>query len=368
MPLVPPTGPAAKLMEALEAERVEQAAAQQAIQTFLNACSKLTLEERQGQFDTLLSIVDERPTGPACFLSVVCGALLEQGAWPGRMSDILQRLLEEILPQASYLARECQKREQLAIPPRTSFPSAEEEEAHYQDVEKVGAQAFEELSAAHPLARDAWNSLGALWPACVALYSQDVSARVRARVLLPVLDPLSNRHEGAYWLQKLLHVLHQEPLLVIDPARQTGITARMSGVSDNFQLHTLLMETFPRGWIEKRRIPQKAIDVASGTGPQNTEDTITGTWNLYQATALTPEGKLPPDADMSAAGHWIWGEGIPSDIPVVEGFRVVLLGPPTYMRSWPSVRLFKNLQASLDEVQVLDKTAVRKWLQRLSSR
>lgn len=366
MPLVPPTGPAATLMQALEAERVDQATAQQSVQAFLDTCSRLTKEERQSQFDTLLSIVDERPTGPACFLSGVCGALLEQGVWPGRMGDILQRLLDEILPQASFLARECQKREQLSIPPRTSFASAEEEEAHYQQVEKVGVQAFEELSAAHPLARDAWNYLGAIWPACVALYSLDVPARDRARVFLPVLEPLSNRHEGAYWLQKLLNVLDQAPLLVINPAKQTGITARMSGVSDNFQLNTLLMEAFPRGWLERRRISQSAFEIAAGIGPQFTRETITGTWNLYQSTAFTPEGKLAEGEE--AARHLIWGEGSPSDISIVDGYRVVLLGPATHYPSWSSVRHFKCLRAGLDDVQVLDKTAVRDWLKRLSSR
>jgi hypothetical protein len=355
-------------MQALEAERVDQATAQQAIQTFLNACSQLTQEERQSQFDTLLSIVDERPTGPACFLSGVCGALLEQGAWPGRMEEILRRLLDEILPQASYLARESQKLEQLAIPPRTSFVSAEDEEAYSQQIEKVGVQAFEELSAAHPLARDAWNYLGALWPACVALYSLDVQARERAKTYLPVLDPLANRHEGAYWLQKLLSVLNREPLLVIDPANLTGITSRMSGVSDNFQLNTLLMEAFPRGWLERRRVSQAAFDIASGSAPQQSDETITSPWNLYQAAALTPDGNLPSGQDNMSIHHGIWGGGTPSDISIVDGYRVVLLGPAMHRRSWSSVRQFKCLRASLDEVQVLDKTAVREWLKRLTTR
>ena len=95
MSLVPLSGPAVILMETLEAERVEQAAAQRAIDQFLQACSALSTEERQGQFDGLLSIVDELPTGPACFLSVVCGALLEQGVWPGRMGEVIHRRLEE---------------------------------------------------------------------------------------------------------------------------------------------------------------------------------------------------------------------------------------------------------------------------------
>ncbi len=366
MSLVPLSGPAVTLMEALEAERVEQADAQRAVDTFVRACSTLSKEDHQAQFDGLLSIVDELPTGPACFLAVVCGALLEQGAWPGRMGEVVHRRLEEVLPQASYLARECRKREQAAIPEPTTFANADEEDAYYQRVEQVGAQAFEELSRSQPLARDAWNQLGALWPACVAVYSRDVAARVRARAFLPVLEPLANRHEGAHWLQKLLPVLDQEPLLVIDPEKQVGITARMSGVSDNFQLHTLLMDVFPRGWIEGRRVSQQAVDVATGVGPQQTAETITGRWNLYQPPALSATGKLPSVKDDSSA-HWVWGEGIPADIAIVQGHRVVLLGPPSYARTWPSVRLFSGLRASLDEVIVLDKAGVREWIRRLTN-
>ena len=366
MSLIPLSGPAVTLMETLEAERVEQVDAQRAIDRFLRVCSGLSQEDRQSQFDGLLSLVDELPTGPACFLAVVCGALLEQGAWPGRMGEVIHRRLQEVLPQASYLARECQKREQAAIPPQTEFASAVEEDDYYEKVEEVGTQAFEDISASHPLAREAWNQLGALWPAGVAIYSRDVDARVKARTFLPVLEPLANRHEGAHWLQKLLPVLEQELLVVIDPSKQAGITAKMSGVSDNFQLHTLLMDAFPRGWIEGRRVSPAAVEVAIGVGPQQTEETLTGCWNLYQASALSPTGQLPSIKEDSST-HWIWGEGIPTDISVVAGYRVVLLGPPSYARTWPSARLFRSLRASLDEVKVLDKAGVREWLRRLTN-
>jgi len=354
-------------METLEAERVEQADAQRAIDQFLRACSVLNAEDRQVQFDGLLSIVDELPTGPACFLSVVCGALLEQGAWPGRMGEVIHRRLEEVLPQASYLVRECQKRELAKVPLQTTFANHAEEDAYFERVELVGVQAFEEISNAHPMTRDAWNQMGALWPACVALYSLDVAARVRGRAFLPVLEPLASRHEGAHWLQKLLPVLDQEPLLVIDPTKQTGITAQMSGVADNFQLQTLLMDAFPRGWIEGRRVSQSAVDVAIGVGPQQTNETITGRWTFYQASALSPEGKLHSAQDKNSTPYRIRGEGSPSDILVIDGRRVILIGPASDKRTWPSVRLFRNLRASLNEVQVLDKAGVRDWIRQLTA-
>lgn len=360
MPLVPLSGPAEILMASLRVERVAQADAQRAIEQFLRTCAGLADEARQIQFDSLLGVVDESPTGPACFLSVVCGALLEQGAAPGRMGAIVHRLLGELLPPASYLIRECQKREAAATPLTRPLTADEADEFRSQRQ----AELFEEVSAGNPLARDAWDQLGAFWPAGVATYSRDVAARVKAREYLPLVNSLAERHEGGHWLQRLLPVLDHEPLVVIDPARSTGIVAKMSGVADNFQLHTLLMQHFPRRWYERSRVSDSAVAVASGLGPQQTDELITGHWNLYQAAALGPDGRLAATLKQDTQ-HWIWGEGTPSDIAVVNGHRVVLLGPPSYVRTWPSVRLFGSLPAGLHEVQRLDKAGVRAWVGQL---
>ncbi len=359
MPLVPLSGPAEVLMGQLRVERVTQAEAQQAIEQFLQSCAALSREDHQIQFDSLLGVVDESPTGPACFLSVVCGALLEQGALPGRMGSVVHRLLGELLPPAAYLIRECQKRE----PGATPSPPLTEQEQEEQSAQRQ-AHSFEELSAAHPLAREAWDNLGAFWPAGVAIYSRDVAARVKAREYLPLIHVLADRHEGGHWLSKLLPVLDNEPLVVIDPAREVGVVVRMSGVADNFQLHTLLMNTFPRRWLERRRVSETAVAVAMGLGPQQSGEVVTGRWNLYQASALGPEGRLASDSIQSSE-HWIWGEGTPTEISLIDGHRVVLLGSPSHNRSWRSVRLFSSLKAGLHDMQVLDKVGVRGWLQQI---
>ncbi len=358
MPLVPLSGPAEVLMGTLRAERVTQADAQRVIERFLQSCSGLSREASQSQFDQLLGVVDESPTGPACFLSVVCGALLEQGAMPGRMGSIIHRLLGELLPPAAYLIRECEKREQAAVPP-SERPLTEEEQDERSAQRQ--AQLFEDLSVGNPLAREAWDQLGAFWPACVAIYSRHVAARVKAREYLPLLQVLADRHEGGHWLRKLLPVLDNEPLVVIDPARGVGVAARMSGVADNFQLHTLLMSTFPRRWYERRRVSNPAVAVAMGLGPQQTEEVITGCWNLYQAAALGPESRIAA-TQRTDPRHWIWGEGTPNDLSVINGHRVVLLGTASYVRTWPSVRLFSSLKAGLHDMQRLDKAGVREWL------
>lgn len=360
MPLVPLSGPAEVLMASLRAERLSQSDAQRAIERFLHACAELPLDGRQIQFDSLLGVVDESPTGPACFLSVVCGALLEQGVAPGRMGSIVHRILGELLPPAAYLIHESEKRQQATIPSTRPMTGNEAEEYKSQQQ----AQLFEEVSATNPLAREAWDNLGAFWPACIAIYSCDVPARVRAREFLPLVNTLAERHEGGHWLQRMLPVLNNEPLLVIDSSREVGITAQMSGIVDNFQLQTLLLNAFPRRWYELRRVSPLAIDVATGLGPQQSQEAITGCWNMYQAAALGPDGRIV-SSQLHVARHLIWGEGTPRDLTVVNGHRVVLLGPASEVRTWPSVRVFSRLSAGLGELQVLEKSRVRDWIRAL---
>jgi hypothetical protein len=60
------------------------------------------------------------------------------------------------------------------------------------------------------------------------------------------------------------------------------------------------------------------------------------------------------------------GEGSPADIPVFEGYRVVLLGPPSYERTWQSQRMFANLPANLEITGRLSPEQVHAWLQRMA--
>jgi hypothetical protein len=90
----------------------------------------------------------------------------------------------------------------------------------------------------------------------------------------------------------MLSVLDAEPILVIEPATRQGITGRMSGVVDNFQLNMLLMDIFPR-INSAPRISREAADIARGIGPQESDEVITGAWNLHDWRAIQAGYKLP---------------------------------------------------------------------------
>jgi hypothetical protein len=53
---------------------------------------------------------------------------------------------------------------------------------------------------------------------------------------------LAGTVQSAKWVHGLSVVLDDEPLVALDPASRRGFLLTMSGVGDNFQLHTLLAD------------------------------------------------------------------------------------------------------------------------------
>jgi hypothetical protein len=120
----------------------------------------------------------------------------------------------------------------------------------------------------------------------------------------------------------------------------------MSGVVENLQLQTLLMDAVP--WTKQRRISRSALAVARGEGPQQAKDTVAATWDLY-----------------THAGEPIADAGMPAEIPVLDGHRVIVLRPASEERSWPAQRMFAILPAQLER-QRLDDEAVAGWLEHIA--
>ena len=160
----------------------------------------------------------------------------------------------------------------------------------------------------------------------------------------------------------MVNVLDKEPLLVIEPARERGFVGTMSGIADNAQLHALLMAHYPDA---ARKFPKRALAIFDGSGPQIGEFQIESDWNLYSYRALDKDGQIKNDLADSA--HWLWNEDAPIGIPTFEKYRVVVLGPSSYSRSWGAQRLFAPLRASVDVDRELSADEVAQWVGRLGS-
>jgi hypothetical protein len=301
---------------------------------------------------SLTPLVASDDIGHAGYAALVIGALLEHGYDPSPVRNILIDRIRAILTSCSIFAAHC--RELVAA-----------------DAEPDDIEAFEEVfpTAAHDLPKEAeaWEGLHRFWQPGIALFSLSTAARQASQDLRALTQPLVDFHEGAYWLDLILSTPNGEPILVIEPASQQGFLGTMTGVVDNFQLHTILMDVFPQQPPAQQRVAQQILDVALGNGPQQTDDSVTGIWNLYMWTALQPNGQLPLPDDKDSSQHWIWGEGHPQDIAIFQGYRVVLLGPPAYTRTWTSQRMFSALPAQITRDQLLSPAEVTQWLQQMAA-
>lgn len=178
------------------------------------------------------------------------------------------------------------------------------------------------------------------------------AAAVAAQDDLPDLAP---------WLLGLLRVLDDEPVVGLHRPTGAGFRTTISGVADNFQLHTVLAANIipllptPRRSLFRRKVtagPPEAptpamVAAADGSGDATPVDGIIGQFNLVDGN-----------------GDWIWNEGRPDEIPSIDGVRVVVLDPSPYERSWNAGRAYPLLRAHLDVVPLsLDEAA--SWLSRV---
>ena len=196
------------------------------------------------------------------------------------------------------------------------------------------------------------------WPAIIQICSVDPASRLALADLQPAVAELEEEHEWAHWIALMLAVLHEAPFVAIEPSSGKAVGGHISGVSENFQLHTLLMDAFGRP------VDPEVLAIARGDGPQQGDQEVAGAWNLYTYRALR-DGALP-EPDASRSEEWIFNEGVPAVIPAIDGTRVILLGEPLYERTWNAVRTFAGLRATLD-ASALSEQDARAWLDRIAA-
>lgn len=186
-----------------------------------------------------------------------------------------------------------------------------------------------------------------------------LAQRKDVRALLPDRDRLTAAAEAvghrigtAGWLYGLLLVLDDEVLIVLHRESGRGYRVTISGVGDNFQLHTLLAASLTgkksRGLIPGKG-PAPADVAAASDGPD-----------------LAPAGGIQGQFDlMDAYGHVIWNEGRPADIAPLEGTRVVVLDPPSKPRTWSTGRAYPEMRPEVTVTEVLSPEAAAYWLSKV---
>ncbi|MFD5678957.1 hypothetical protein [Streptomyces bacillaris] len=148
-------------------------------------------------------------------------------------------------------------------------------------------------------------------------------------------------------LSYALRVLDDEPLVVLHRPSATGYLLRLSGIGDNFQLHTLLADALIGGGHVAGRAPSPQEVAVCRETPGQVE--TAGSFEL-----------VAPD------GGRLWNEGTPADIPVVDGVRLLVLDEPSYARSWPAGRFFPGMRGDLILERALEPEETERWFARVS--
>ncbi|RST16523.1 hypothetical protein E2C00_17175 [Streptomyces sp. WAC05374] len=289
-------------------------AAEDAFARLAQGFGKATDAELRAAGPRLSALLREVPPGPRAVVAVMTGACVERGADPPACAPAVFASALDAFEQAAVFC------ERWVAAGRGDLPDHEGEGLEETDFERIG---FEPVMA--------WQALPQFEMACVAMLSvpevrRAVPGRDGLRAAVARVAEMSG--EPFKCLAYALAVLDDEPLIVLDRATGAGFALRVSGIGDNFQLHTLLADALiGRGLVAGEAPSAEAVACCrdrAGMVP------TTGSFNL-----------------VGADGEWIWNEGNPADIPVVDGVRLVVLDPPPYRRSWDAGRFFPGMTGEL---------------------
>lgn len=283
----------------------------------------------------LAALLPQCPPFPRAHVAMMVGACVERGADPVACADHVLAGLREALTGALLLAGRWEATGGGELPD----PQQDEPGKAHDRIEDPAV--LDEWNAHRAVA--GWWTLELWEMAALAVYSHAaVRSSARASGVSAVLLELADRYAGVSRELKCLayaaKALDDEPLLVLHRPTGTGYLLRMDGLTDNFQLHTLLADALIGGGHLPGTAPHPEIVALSRTEELSPDQrpTAYGAFNL-----------LAPD------GSWIWNEGTPSDIPVVDGVRTLVLDPQPYERSWTAGRFIQQIPGDLRLERVL---------------
>jgi hypothetical protein len=281
---------------------------------------------RASEDEAVLRVVAARlstaDSGAAAWMAVSCGTAVERGASAELSGPAVFELLRDWLPR---LPRD--------VGPESSSESSPEQTTR--------------LALFRYLCQAAVSHLSRL-PALRETLSQDAP-------LLERLGELEGFSPGAVWVREAL-LKTSGALILLHPTSGSGLRLIYSNVSNCFHLFSLL-QTAVGTSLPGGREPDAAI-ARVARGRSNEAVTDEAWWHYGSAQSKK--------ADLATS---IWGEGMVSEIPRVDGVPVILAWPPQLQsRSWDAGFLGPHLEALPAEVLVeraLTDVESQEWLTRL---
>jgi hypothetical protein len=280
---------------------------------------------------------------PAGLAALQAGAAVEQGVDPLPLGEVLLERLPRVLAAAARLVTSVED-ELGAMPPMPRGAGGLWVGDLFAPASWLAARREHDADSV-----DAFEGVSHWCLPAIACFTRNRGLLRRVtqhNALGEAVVPLANIHPHAAFLSRLCQLLLDDEILVID--RPTGRRFRIGidGVAVNFELHTGLQIVL----ADTLGLPPVDTDIAAclaGQGPQQIEAVSSGMWSLYCATALDFESDIP-------RAHWVWNEGLPIDIPIVDGQRTLILDEAAFARTWQTARTFAALSPRVWLIEELD--------------
>jgi hypothetical protein len=336
---------------------------------FFRALRALGLDTENSSAEELTALVGKIApilpglVGTFAKLAVVAGAMVERGASPMPLAEVLPERV--FMTMASYLTLERIWDRAARGRPLPEFKPPLDQEA-MREIEETVAAHVGQTGRTGKAGQSERNvaQIAYSWFSLDDWIDPLISAMMLSREFRESMDwrgdiadgadRLRRRSERAHWLHGLCLVCDDEPLVVLDPASGRGFRLTMSGVGDNYQLHTLLADRLIRpghGGLLDAQPPEPAWVAAATTavpGPFDMSSPIMRRFRLFDGY-----------------GDYVHPDGWPADIKPLDGARVLVLHPPNGNYGWNNGRAYVSMVPTLTVEQELEEAEAADWLSRV---
>ncbi|GAA1116644.1 hypothetical protein [Nocardiopsis metallicus] len=310
--------------------------------------SQIPASERELALEALTPLLsgDHAAPGIIADLSVVAGALVEMGTDPGPAGiETLHRL--RTMGKGAIVFVRAWERTGGGTPPDPDAVTADAE-----------ARVAADLGPDAPAATMCWWTIRRHGLAARTMLSESsVRAHIRRdpslhAELVAIANQLSDLLTEFDEVRALLRMAEATSALVMDRASSRAFRVLFDGIGDNFQLHTLLADALigPNGQGLSGEAPDPRWTASFRDGPVDpTAQTVWGWWNM-----------------VAHDGSWVWNEGVPAEIPTVDGEHVLVLDEQPYPRSWTAGRRHMHVRGWLEVESELSREEAELWWKRVA--
>ena len=333
------------------------------------------IDELSAEAQRLRRLVDHEDPVVAAEAAITLGCFLEYGLPPNLVgSTIVARTsgaLSRARPYHQALVAEFERAGEGAV-------EAKEDEVLWGGDYQVTRETARAIAKGMPAEADAYFALKNLCLPTIAALTRDADLRKTARANAAlVASAAALRNDAAGFLHQLLVGVGTAEWIVLYAPNRKGFVVRAHEIVDNWVLQPLLANALvtvkqggflgfggrtlgPPDGLAGRRPPADLVACFQGRGPNTLPDPAYGQWEAYTFRAIGKDGKLRE----SQLDNKIWNEGIPIDIPELDGHRVVVLGAQMIERSWNAGRTFAALGSDIEHVRTLSRDESEQWFER----